>query len=67
LDEADRAAMEEARFQQEAQFRATHPHTVRLLPKGQCFWCDEPVSLPKLFCDAECSQHWQHAEERKGK
>jgi len=30
-----------------------------LTATGFCFYCDEPVELPRRWCDAECRDEWQ--------
>lgn len=29
-----------------------------LRPKGRCYFCDEDVEQPRLFCDADCASDY---------
>ena len=37
----------------------------RCLPVGKCYNCNEPVPLPKLYCDRECADMHHHRTERE--
>ena len=30
-----------------------------LQPCGACYWCQEVIRYPKLFCDSDCSTDWE--------
>lgn len=56
-DEADIAAeMDELRRQMAIAACSRAP---RLLPKGSCWFCDEPLPPPRKFCDSDCSSDYE--------
>lgn len=35
-----------------------------LRPRGRCYFCDEPVEHPLLFCDMDCAQDFENEEDQ---
>jgi hypothetical protein len=62
-DEADRADIEVESTIAEARYlaRAQAAMAPALHPRGTCHYCEETVSVPMLFCSADCAQ--DHANE----
>lgn len=34
-----------------------------LMPKGSCWYCDEPLDRVRRFCDKKCAEDFQAEEE----
>lgn len=46
------------------------PKPLILAPKSACYYCDEELVNPKLFCDADCRDDYEllrTAKERSGR
>lgn len=37
----------------------------KLLPAGECYYCDTPLPDGQLFCDSTCSDDYHWEQERK--
>lgn len=62
MDVVDRASQEEENVLA-IQIRLATKVEHKLVPNGKCFYCDEEVQSPKLFCNAFCSE--DHEKEVK--
>lgn len=52
----DDQATEQEMWATDLAIRAVRSRGEEILPKGECYWCSEPVVAPKKFCDSECAQ-----------
>ena len=34
----------------------------RLIPKGLCYNCEEPLPAEKIFCDKACADDWERRQ-----
>jgi hypothetical protein len=59
-DEAD-IANESAELSRLAAIEACR-QTPHLIPKGFCWFCDEPVSSVQKFCDRDCASDYEAEE-----
>lgn len=39
--------------------------TQGLKPRGDCYWCNEPMDVQKLFCDVDCANDHAHYHKNK--
>lgn len=56
-DQAERAA--DTFLQASIQSARSAAKHRALLPRGSCYFCDEPIKQPKLFCDKDCSEDYE--------
>ena len=60
MDDIDRAQEREQQLREDA--LAEHMHLAQrshLIPCGECYWCSEPVSHGRIFCDFGCRDDWE--------
>lgn len=63
MDEADITSQ---RQEQELAFLLRARRPVQIQPKGACYFCDEPVSDKRLFCDSDCRDDWERRQKKTG-
>lgn len=54
MNEGDYAERAQSTFL-EAAIKTARSQGRALLPKGRCYFCDESITKPKLFCDGDCA------------
>lgn len=48
-----------------AAVRRKASNSSKLLYSGSCYYCNEDVPSPRVFCDAGCRDDWQHERDRR--
>ena len=51
----DDQATEQEMWATDLAIRSVRSRGTEIHPKGECYWCNEPVLRPKKFCDSECA------------
>lgn len=63
-------ALEELALQQALENHRKNTAERKLLPRGLCYNCDEPLEVvnglnAKLFCNSDCSEDWEHRTKKR--
>lgn len=58
MNEADHAEKISSVFL-EASIKNARSAGRALLPRGNCYFCEETVEKPKLFCDSTCAKDYE--------
>lgn len=61
-DNMDRATALEELEREHSLTRIRQQAQVRDLPTGSCKFCENDVEHPKIFCDEDCRDMWQHLQ-----
>lgn len=61
-NEADQAAESEELFLQVSLAAARNAQVESPKPKGCCLNCDAPLEAPRRWCDKDCMEDWERAE-----
>lgn len=65
MDDADRA--EDRLEQVVADGIQAAKDAVGLKPTGACYYCNETMMIPRLFCCPDCAQDWEWLQGNKGR
>ena len=62
---ADPADLAQAQLEREEALRRRACPAPILPYSGQCYWCGDPLPVPRRWCDAECRDDWERDHARR--